>query len=120
MDHRCKPACPQDQALIVSRTILPICSPASIRAWAAAASANGNTRSITGENSTESISGQTLRRSSTATIVLNSALRALSVDPVSISRPEERRGGKEGVGTWRSRWATDTYKKKNKKKRYML
>src|SRR3546814_5246760 len=70
-DLRCNPACPQDQALIVSRTILPICSPASIRAWAAAASANGNTRSITGENSPESISGQTLRLSSSATIVLN-------------------------------------------------
>src|SRR3546814_4105885 len=69
-----------------SSTIFPICSPVSMRAWAAAASARGKRLSITGRNFPSLTNGQTDFSSSSAIIDLKPTERGRRVDPVKVNR----------------------------------
>lgn len=68
------------------RTILPIWPDASMRAWALAASAMGNSLSITGAIRPEASSGQTWALRSCAMRALARSLCGRRVDPVIVSR----------------------------------
>lgn len=82
------PAAARRQA---SSTILPMCSPLSMRAWAAAASTSGKARSITGRRRPASTSGHTCVATARANAVLKASLRERSVYPVWVSRFSIRR-----------------------------
>ena len=66
--------------------ILPMCALDSISACAAAASASGNTRWITGFSSPRANSGHTFARSDCAISALRACGLARSVEPVTVSR----------------------------------
>src|SRR5690606_4589260 len=68
------------------RTILPTCSPASMCAWAAPASASGKIWSISGRRRPSSTSGHTVREISSARSALKAFDRPRSVDPVIVCR----------------------------------
>ena len=91
-------------------TILPTWSPASMRQCASAASASGNTMSVTARSLALANSGQTLARSWPAIAALNATGRGRSVEPVERQPLEHHRMPKStsaraprcsAIETWR-------------------